>query len=543
MNRNNNANTKNLPTSGKVLDAFKGLNDIIPPNDGTRSFIQLSSEAYDISLPISGETSETTIRLTHKDHMVSQINDSFLQVTQNVTIQIPQLTVELPVTQNDTTIPYFFFGYKGSNQMFRQMKVLHEGRENTGYMSQECIREGFAYSNLKPITEKRGKRGIHSTYESVSVMGSDVCGVYVPLTDFKNGSKSATIQIKSLIPIDDLLPFQSFSIYPSKLMGELAAKVQFSTAGLVWCMVPSQAVLDITNFMNNGIATLESTFAAIRGYDRFFHQIGDAGNIVDYIDVAGAKTATQARVTPIVTSFTVTHFKCQHMGFGVTPQTFDAMSSYLKSSPILLPAQQLQYFAYSTTPDASSLNASMQIPFENVETLTLMFPAKTQQRTVFTNPCIRNLQLNIDDKLFPPTAVSTVTDIDPEFLVYQLNASDLDGVIEPTKSFIQSIVMPRHNSSGTRYVNTSFDNTDFMCDFSFERSQGGSVFDGFTTTTAVNVKLQYNPVYTGNNDVYYIPDSSNTALHPPAPQVCLCRNTFWELGLGYVNYHNKGTPK
>jgi len=109
MNRNNNANTKNLPTSGNLLDAFQGLNDIIPTNDGTRSFIQLSSEAYDISLPISGETSETTIRLTHKDHMVSQINDSFLQVTQNV-------TAYAIVCPDATNTPYLFFGYKGSNK-------------------------------------------------------------------------------------------------------------------------------------------------------------------------------------------------------------------------------------------------------------------------------------------------------------------------------------------------------------------------------------------------------------------------------------------
>jgi len=322
-------------------------------------------------------------------------------------------------------------------------------------------------------------------------------------------------------------------------MGELAAKVQFSTAGLVWCMVPPPAVLEIDNFMNNTMATLDATFAERTDYDHFFHQIGEAGNIID----VGAAVYGRFQVTPIVTSFTVTHFECQHMGFGVTQQTFDAMASYLKSSPILLPAQQLQYFAYSTTPDASGLNASMQIPFENVETLTLMFPTTTQQRTVFTYPCIRNLQMNIDDKLFPPTAVSTVTEIDPEFLVYQLNASDLDGTIEPTKSFIQSIVMPRHNSSGTRFADTSFDNTDFMFNFSLERSVGGSVFDGYTTTTAVNVKLQFSTVYTGSNDVYNIPDPNNTALHPPAPQVWLCRDTFWELGLGYVNYHNKGTPK
>ena len=540
MNRTNNANSKNLPKSGNILDGFKALNDIIPHNDGTRSFIQLASDAYDISLPLSGETSETTIKLTHKDHMISQINDSFLQVTQNITIQIPQLTTYLPVTQDDTTIPYFFFGYKGSNQIFRQLKVLHEGRENTGYMSQECIREGFAYSNLKPITEKRGKRGIHSTYEAVSVMGTDVCGVYVPLTSFKNGSNSATIQIKSLIPISDLLPFQAFSIYPSKLCGELAAKVQFSTAGLVWCMVPPQAVLDITNFMNNSALTLDTTYAAVKGYDRFFHQIGDSGNIIDYVDAL--LTSDLARITPIVTGFTVTQFRCQHMGFGVSGETYNAIQDYLRSNPVLLPAQQLQYFSY-TAPDASGLNASIQIPFENVETLSLMFPTTTNQRTVFTNPCVRNLQMNIDDKLFPPTAVSTITEIDPEFLVYQLNASDLDGCIEPTKSFIQSIVMPRHNSSGVRFANTSFDNTDFMCNFALERSQGGSVFDGFNTTTAVNVKLQFNPVYSGANDVYYLPDSTNTSLHPPGVQVWLCRDTFWVLGLGEVHYMNKGTPR
>jgi len=91
MNRSNNAQTKNLPKSGNILDGFKALNDIIPNNDGTRSFIQLASDAYDISLPLSGETSETTIKLTHKDHMISQINDSFLQVTQNITIRYHKL--------------------------------------------------------------------------------------------------------------------------------------------------------------------------------------------------------------------------------------------------------------------------------------------------------------------------------------------------------------------------------------------------------------------------------------------------------------------
>ena len=151
--------------------------------------------------------------------------------------------------------------------------------------------------------------------------------------------------------------------------------------------------------------------------------------------------------------------------------------------------------------------------------------------------------MNINEKLFPPNSISTNTEISPEFLVYQLNASDLDGCIEPTKSWLHSITQPRHNSSGTRYPNTIHDNTDFMCNFALERSQGGSVFDGFSTDTTVNVKLSFDPAISGANDVYYYPDSTNNTAHPPSPQLWLCRDTYWVLSLGSLTYVNKGSPR
>lgn len=540
MHRTNNVQAKNLPTYGNILDSFKALNDIIPVNDGTRSFIQLSQDAYDVALPITGDNTETTIKITHPSHQISQINDSFLLVTENVTIQIPQLDATNYVTTDVTGVPVYFFGYKSSNQMFRQMKILHNGVD-TDYLSQECIREGFAYANLKPDSEKIGKKNLHTTYESILNYSPEVCGVYIPATAFKNSNKSTTVTIKTLIPLSDLIALQAFSIYPSQLIGELALKVLFSTRAMVWCQVPPQAVIDAHNFMNNtSLTLLEAYGLSANLFDRFFHQIGDSGNVVD-ISVGSAYV--QNKVTPIVTSFTVTHFKSQLMGFGVRPETFQAIAEYLRNTPIILPAQQLQYYAYSTVPDPSGLNASMQIAFDNVECLTLMFPATTQQVTVFQNPNITNLQMNIDEKLFPPNAISTNTDVSPEFLVYQLNASDLDGCIKPTKSWLYSITQPRHNSSGVRVPNTIHDNTDFMCNFALERSQGGSVFDGFTTNTPVNVKLSFNPLYSGANDVYYLPDSTNSALHPPAPQIWLCRDTFWILGLGEIHYVNKGAPK
>jgi len=538
MNRLNNSTSKNLPQNGNILDGFKALQSLIPVNDGTRSFTQLSADAYDNPCPISSINTETTLNITHAGHDISQINDSFLVVTQDVTIQIPQLSATaFPTSGSPTTTPTYFFGVKSSNQLIRQMKVIHNGKP-TDYLSQECVREGYAFSNLKGASEKRGKKGIHTTYENVSRFSPEVCGVYIPVSEFKNGNKSATIRMKSLIPISDLLPFQTFSIYPSNLIGQLALKVLFSNSSFVWCQVPPEAVLEATNYMNNTTDALAETFSPQVAYDRFFHQIGDAGYACDYI--TNAYSCVQ--ITPIIQSFSVTQFRSQLMGFGVQHETLQGISQFL-SQGIVLPAQQLDYYSYSTLANSGGLDTSMQILYDNVESVSLMFPTTVNQQTCFYNPNVTNLQMTIDGKQFPPNAVSTNVEESPEFLVFQLNASDLDGTIEPTKSWLYSITQPRHNASGVRLLNTIHDNSDFMCNFSLERSQGGHVFDGFSTVAPVNTKLKFTPLFTGNNDVYYIPDPANPTAHPPAPQLWLCRDTFWVLKNGSIQYVNRGSPR
>ena len=139
MNCANNAQSKGLPTYGNVFEAFQGMKNLIPINDGSRSFIQLSSEAYAQDLPIYSENIETTINLTTTDHNISQINDSFLIVNVTMNVRIPDITATVLTDE-----VYLFFGHKSSNQIFRQMRVLHNGK-NTEYLSTECLREGFAY--------------------------------------------------------------------------------------------------------------------------------------------------------------------------------------------------------------------------------------------------------------------------------------------------------------------------------------------------------------------------------------------------------------
>ena len=535
MNRNNNANSKNLPVYGNVLESFKGLADLIPQNDGTRSFIILSSEAHHLSLPISGPNQETIIDLTDQNHDVSQINDSILIVETSSQIRI----AELSGTAYGGEDPLIFIGFKASNQCIRQMRVLING-QNTEYLSTECLREGFAYSNLKGRAEKASKKHVHTLYEDVAEYKLGICGVYLPLSLWKNSQRTATVNIRCIIPLSDLLPLQSFSIYPSKIIGDLALKLAFTMNGLIWCQVDPVAVNDADNYLNNTAHPLDAKFGSTAFYDRFFHQIGDYGTL---LDEDGSASYIARRCAPQVMSFSINRLSCQKMGYGVLPQTLDAMASFISSNPIIIPAQELVYHAFAKEASSSGFVATLTILFDNIEAISIMFPTSSQQVSCFKNPNVRDLQMKIENTLYPPTPISTNSEISPEFLNFQLNASDLDGSIEPTRGWIYSLVNQRLNSSGVRYANTRIDDTDFMCNFSLERSQGGHVFDGFSTSKPVNVELRFSPVTMGANDVYYLPDPTDPSVHPPAPELWLCKDTYWVMQRGGLSYVNVGSPR
>ena len=445
MNRETNARSKGLPTYGNVFDSFQGMKNLIPINDGSRSFIQLSSEAYAQDLPIYSENTETTINLTTTDHIISQINDSFLIVNGTMNVRIPELSAG---ADPDGQL-VLFFGHKSSNQIFRQMRVLHNGK-NTEYLSNECLREGFAYGVYKDAGEKKAKKHTHTLYEDIAAYNPGVCGAYVKLSDFKNGTKSAVIPFRYIVPVSDLLPLQGFSMYPSEICGQLALRLTFTMRGLVYCQVPPVSVYEAQEFLSGTpyVATTGSVLTT--PFDRHFTQINDTSRILD-INVAG--NAYEARtVTPILDGFSITRLSCQHMGFGVQPQVMNAIADQLRQEPLIIPAQQLEFVKYAAalSGNSSSFTASISHVFDNAESISVMFPQTPNQFTVFRNPFINNFQLKIDGKLYPAIRMSTSTDISPEFLTFQLNASDLDGAIQPTQSLMYSLTESRHNPSGTR---------------------------------------------------------------------------------------------
>ena len=341
------------------------------------------------------------------------------------------------------------------------MRVLHNGK-NTEYLSTECLREGFAYGVYKDANEKKAKKHTHTLYEDVAAYNPGVAGAYVSLTNFKNTSKSAVIPFRYIVPVSDLLPLQGFSMYPSEIIGQLALRVTFTMRGLVYCQVPTRAVLEARGFLAGTTLTYSSSTLITTPFDRKFTQIGDTARIID--SEAGSNPYVARTVTPILDGFSITRLSCQHMGFGVQPQVMEAIAAQLRAEPLVIPAQQLEYVKYASALSGSSetYTASISHVFDNAESISVIFPTTANQFTCFRNPFINNFQLKINGKLYPAIRMSTSTDTSPEFLKFQLNAADLDGAIQPTQSLMYSLTESRHTSAGVRYPYARFDDTDFM---------------------------------------------------------------------------------
>ena len=74
----NNAQYKNESMDqGSVVEYYKKLKDIISTNDGTRSFIIRTEDCHDQNAPFN-QSQETRLRITHNDHMISQITEGFI---------------------------------------------------------------------------------------------------------------------------------------------------------------------------------------------------------------------------------------------------------------------------------------------------------------------------------------------------------------------------------------------------------------------------------------------------------------------------------
>ena len=532
----NNAQYKNeTMDQGSVIEYYKKLKDIISTNDGTRSFIIRTEDCHDQNAPFN-QSQETRLKITHSDHMISQITEGFINFKIKLTIQLSKDIQSTHV--NDTEkLGKIFVGFKSSNQLLDQLQI-YSNNLSTGYQQNECCREGFCYSTIKPYSEKKTRKYTHSLYENVSDYSQSVCGTYIDLSDFRDGQKH-DVEFEMNLPFEDILAFQAFDLYPNRVVGDIEIRFYVKPVGLVYCQVDPRTIKEVKEYMEDTI--IDSTFKSAPVFKHGFTQIGNESKIAA-LNVGSDKsiTPTTESITLSCLGLTVTSCKSNMFGFCVKEHSLQSIAQML-SRPLPIPSQQLDYNAFPLAATRSGIQSTINMPLFNTTSITVVFPKHANDYTCFDNPIYHNVQLTINGQNYPDEPVST---LGARFLQYQLVASELDGGIQCTKEFEDSLTMDRNKADGGKYKNTLSDASSFMLNIQTERSRGGYLFDGLDSNGQnIPIQIRGQPIYPDVNDTYYNFDETGEN-HPPPPQLFVCRDTYFTVDIndGLV-YHPTGSPE
>ena len=273
--------------TGNVLDSFEKMRHMINVNDGTRSFSFRTVDCHDQPAPFhQGQYSQ--ISLTHPDHFISDVDKGFLTFHVRLDLQLNTDLSKLQSIEDPQNFYKLFVGLKSSNQLLDRLEILHNN-VNVGYQQNECVREGFLYSTLKPETEKKRRRFVHSLWENISQYSQTMAGAYVNLNSFKENGK-AQVEFDLNLPFDDLLALQAFDLFPNGIIGDLSIRFQVSPAGLVWAVIDPYVVAETKAYLedNESVSADELNNLrdlAVRGkLKKQFTQIGNEAIIPGGLD-------------------------------------------------------------------------------------------------------------------------------------------------------------------------------------------------------------------------------------------------------------------
>ena len=548
-----NARAKNIGNDqGDVYQYFQNeLAHLVQHNGGDHYFNWKTFECTEQTAPHPVGT-KTYLRLTTENFDVTQMEKSFITVLLRLNTKFDQVLTG--VKEKDTNkLLRVFVGLKNAAEFFGKLDTLCENvmLKNT---QDEAVREQFAYNSIKGRSQKATAKFSHSTWENVSNMNESVCGIYIPCADIAD-AQPHQFAMELTIPYQDFLKYQAFTLYPNKIAGELKELVQTSLEGFVWAPINPSIVKERIEFLDD--KTIAESFPSNLALTRKFTQIGNPANIVIEMKDGTAPTADEGylkvtngsangidvklgKASLSITSGTVEIMRTNIAGFNLKPECHSQIYQLLKT-PIIIPSQTLDRRIFASAATSNGIDANIDIALSNATNITVMFPKRHNDCTCFDNIMYQNVSLSVNKHEYPDTEVST---IGARFYQMQLVANELDGTLEATKEFEDSFTDPLNDTTtGTRYKNCRSDATSFGINFQLERPNAGYVFDGIDTDTkTVPISFKGKPIYTGENDTYYIFDPDHKDQHPPPPELWICQDTYFTMSTDGLKYHGPETP-
>jgi hypothetical protein len=545
-----NAWAQNNQGVGNVIQGFERMKNLISVNDGARSFTPRLVTCHDQQAPFE-QNQMTYLNITSNDHHVSHISDGYIHM-------IVQLTVNMSLAGGTGNFAFdddiqnhlgkIFIGLKDSNQIFRQMYIRNRNR-GTGYEQSEMCREGFALCQSMSHPSKKSRKYNHTLFDNAYKYNENICGTFVDASLLADGDDHE-IEFELVIPFDDICALQAFSFFPNCVLGEIELQFYVGQQGLVYLPLEPERVWDVKTYLQGQVIPpiVHSTVGDMQPCNHTFTQMGNQAfglksiTAVEDDETVVSYTYEVAPIRIACTRLRVLSCESNMSGFKVRDSTFRRLYEMFRE-PCYIPAEYLEYNAFPTAPNSGGLQSTQNLSLSNVKDIYIMFPRHSNDYTVFENPCIQNFQLNVNGTYYPERSVST---LGPRFYQMELTAADLDGPLRPTNEFIDSYTMNKNDATGKQYAITTRDGSSFCLIIQTERNESGYVFDGIDSNGQnIAMAVQFNPLWAGEDDTYFNVDAQFGAdnIHPPAPQIWLCRDVYWEMSSdGGLVFNKNGEP-
>jgi hypothetical protein len=320
---------------------------------------------------------------------------------------------------------------------------------------------------------------------------------------------------------------------------EIVLRLQFRKDSQVFAQVDPHKVAEVENFINESISdeNLNRVLNTPFKYDRKFIQNQLKGNFITNIvaNDSGGCDYTVEEVIFEVDEIVFNDMRIAIPGYNCNDATKAALATAFPiENPWYIPAQQLEMITMPKPNNRFSYDGAISYALNNVTDFILVFRKDGRELTCFENPMINGLQIIVENKNIPENPLCTIGE---HFFSLVLQASDLDNLFEATEEYEHSLTKPLNNPDGTPILRTIMDQTSFIPPIQSERSGKGYFFDGMETgNKPATIRLKFTPIFQGPNDTYLY-------QLPPAPQIWLCRDTFWTFDTtNGLRYHRTGTP-
>jgi hypothetical protein len=532
---------------GNSVLYFQKLRSIISVNDGVRkcgdNIVQVSN-----SQPPFNYMQKTQMKICDSTFHITSIDKSYAIINVDVAVRCPDIGT---ITDPEHLLK-IFVGFKNSAEALRQTDSTSNGRD-TGYQS-NCLQwESFAYNTYKSEAEKKRKRGVHTLYEDIWGYSQSICGAWINLVELVGGATAHAI-FDICIPFTNLLVFSFFSYlgkFPSFIADIILKDVYLGYNTLCWALASPKEVKETKEFLEGTPITKVYKDLSTIQFEHRPHQIDDPSFIPISSVGAGTDaspiTYTSGTATLICSGMTVNQWKSHIKGYMISEAAqAEIVRNIQEMGGLVFPAQECKYIQFNNAPTSQGLKIQVNTALFNTTSIIVGFPKTSHEITCLQNPSQTRMQLKLNNVNIPNEGFDTHS---VAHLKDQMGTASLDGPLNCTRDFENSVMLEHNQPDGTRWGNALTDDTSYLCQFQCERSDAAFVIDGINTGGQnVPIELNSTPKYSGAYDTYYYPvyPTAQGAVPEPntnRPFMLEVRDTFWVLDLQGLHYFSDKLPR